>query len=321
MKPYDVKTVRFNHFSVLLVFMLILFNNLAFADTTRQNDNRQLFSFNITFAPSLNNSLDGSANATFTWTDWLQTLLDFDMQNNQVLITNSEIDSSEVVSTLSGSCELARVNQNILWNYLPFHFDWLRLHLGIIGQYVNIDDTSFGIDATGINSYKNQSSTQSFKPLLAFGGGFLFGSISLDGTYKFTPIILNESLSGSSIQNSSLGLTKTSFSGNDQGLETIIDGSLNLDLSKIILFVNGELVKHLGYNRYVVNGEALPYAYQTMNISVSTGVKLNFLKVLGGIPYIGAKYVSREFAPNANLPGNQVENFTDHWDFSFGFGN
>ncbi|MCX7023810.1 MAG: hypothetical protein NT080_04230 [Spirochaetes bacterium] len=307
--------------SVALALFAIFITPCIFAQEQASDPESRFAAFSLSLAPTATGSLDGAATATLTWLDWLQTGAEFSDVNSVIVISDASGDSTELVNTLGVTLEAVRVNQELLWKFLPFRLDWLRLNVGIIGRYVHIDDKSYGMDAAGDNFYKNESVTWYFKPLVAFGLGVRLGPVSLDGSYENSPVAIEEYLEGSSIQ-SSLGVPETvDFTGTDIGLETRLKGALDIDLGILALAGKGEWFRHIGYNRYVESGEAKPYAYETVDMLFGGGMRMKFLKISGVIPYVGASYALRTFDPLDSLSGGQKASEVSHWRLDIGFGN
>jgi hypothetical protein len=305
---------------VILIFafiFLVVFNSIS--ESFNSSMNNKLFSYGISIAPTSTGTLDGSAFGNISWNTWLQTELDFSLVNEQTIISNSNANSTDLNSTTSIELDVVRINQNLLWNILPFKIDWLKLHMSIIADYANINDKNYGIDSTGTNFYLNQTQTQYIKPLVSLGAGFVSNIFQFDATYEVSPLAINESISGSSIQNSATGPSTTNFSGNDLGLETHFLGDISIDLDKLGFYCKGKYSQHLGYNDNVVNGIPTPYAYETIETQIEGGIKLKFIKLSGIIPSIGIAYSTYAFTPNGNLSGNQISSTTNHWSLTLGF--
>lgn len=307
-------------YTLALIFIFIL-PLLAHSQNYEKDSNIGIISYGILIAPTSTGTLDGSAFGIISWNDWLQTELDFSLVNEQTIISNGNANSTDLNSTTGLDLDVARINQNLFWKYLPFKLDWLKLHLSIIADYANINDKNYGIDSTGTNFYLNQTNTQYIKPLASIGTGVVYNGCQFDATYKVSPIAVNESISGSSIQNGGSGPTTTYFSGADLGLETIFTGFLSIDFDFLGLYCKGKYFRHLGYDDNVVNGNPIPYAYETTETQLESGVKLKFIKLSGIVPSIGVGYSIYSFTPNSNLSGNQIASTTNHWKMTIGFNN
>lgn len=293
----------------------------SFSQGWNSKTNISIFSYGISIAPTSTGTLDGSAYGTILWNDWLQTELDFSLVNEQTIIANGNANSTDIKSMTSLEMDVIGVNQNLLWKLMPFKLEWLKLHSSIIADYANINDKNYGIDSTGSNFYLNQNQTQYIKPLVSIGAGIVYNIFQFDATYEVSPIAVNESISGSSIQNGGSGATTTIFSGNDLGLETIFTGFISIDFDFLGLYGKGKYFQHLGYDDSVVNGIPTPYAYKTIETQLEGGVKLKFIKLSGIIPSIGIAYSTYAFTPNANLSGNEIASTTNHWSLTIGFSN
>jgi hypothetical protein len=306
---------------ILIFIILFPFGFCEYSQNIYKQSNTGFFSYGITIAPTSTGNLDGSAYGTISWNDWLQTELDFSLINEQTIISNGNANSTDLNSTTGLDLDVVRVNQNLLWKYVPFKLDWLKFHLGIIADYANINNKNYGIDSTGTNFYLNQTNTQYIKPLASIGAGVVYDGFQIDATYEVSPFAVNESISGSSIQNGGSGPTTTNFSGSDLGLETIFTGFISIDFDFLGLYGKGKYFQHLGYDDSVVNGSPTPYAYKTTETQLEGGVKLKFIKLSGIVPSIGVGYSTYSFTPNSNLSGNQIASTTNHWNLSIGFSN
>lgn len=312
--------MRMNARLPLTALALAAFAALAGAQDLDLAGRTKFASFDLSLAPTLTGSLDGRADLSLNWLDWLQTEIGVSALNNQLSTSDSSGDSTRLTTTLSASVEAIRINQNIIWKILPFKLRWLELHAGILGRLVNIDEKRFGMDASGSAFYDIQTTTSYLKPLASVGGGLNLGMAKLEGTYEVSPVAVNESYSGKAIENGGSGIVATTFTGDDIGLETRISGKARLDLRAFGLYGSGEYFRHLGYNSYVASGVAKPYAYTTVDYLLGGGVKLNFIKLSGVSPYLGATWIQHRFEPNASLSGGQKTANSDHWRLDFGFG-
>ncbi len=302
--------------SLLLAVCLVA----AGAQDLDLNGRTKFATFDLSLAPTLTGSLDGRADATLNWLDWLQTLAELSALNNQQATSDSTGDSTRLTTTLSASVEVLRINQNLLWKILPFKLSWLELHAGALAKLVNIDEKRYGMDAAGAQFFDIQSTTRYIKPLVSVGGGLNFGLAKIEGIYEVSPLAVNESYSGTSIENGGSGVVNTPFSGSDIGLETRISGKAQFNLRAIGLYGTGEYFRHLGYNKYVASGVAKPYAYSTEDFLFGGGIKLNFLKLSGVSPYFGATWIQHQFNPISAASGGQIASSSEHWRLDFGFG-
>jgi hypothetical protein len=304
----------------LLAFAVAAAVSAASAQDLNLGSKTKFAEFNLALAPTLTGSLDGRADLTLNWTDWLQTLAGVSALNSQDSTSGSSGDSTRLTTTLSGSVEALRINQNLLWKILPFKLRWLEFHAGALARLVDIEEKRFGMTLGPTAFYDLHSSTKYIKPMVSVGGGLNFGLVKLEGSYEVSPLAVKESLSGTSVESNGGAFTTTPFTGDDIGLETRITGEASLDFRALGLYGNAEYFRHLGYNKFVSGGTASPYAYSTVDLLVGGGVKLNFVKISGVSPYFGATWIQRDFEPLASLPGGQVPAINSHWRLDFGFG-
>ena len=142
---------------------------------------------------------------------------------------------------------------------------------------MSITEKLYGMDALyGDGFLRHRISTISyFKPLGSVGGGLDSGPLSSMDPMKCLPFPVTESLSGTTIESSAASPVTTHFTGDDIGYETRIAGKTRVSISALWYLWRGEYYRHLGYNQYVANGLAKPFAYTSVDLLFGGSLKLN----------------------------------------------
>lgn len=285
---------------VILIVSLII-SQAVFADSVDYEN--KFIKLNLSISPNTDGFLDGNASIELNWMPFLQSGILFISNGFTQAINEGNDDYTTISSTKTLVLNALKINDELLWNIIGINFDFIDFYIGIIGKWVNTITKEYGYKESTPPAYFyiENSELNYIKPLFAFGLGIDILFINLNGYGEITPIPVTENTEGNFLY--SIDSQKKNFSITDIGFDSRYGGNVILKLNIIDIGFNIDFYRHIGYSEKYFGGDFNRYVYETIDLSLSAYVALDFFKSIGTIPVIGFTYIQHSFNPSSTQYG------------------
>jgi hypothetical protein len=261
------------------------------------------FSYSLSLSPSLDGTVNARIDLGMRWLPWLSSALMAQTDDSVVAREDSAGASTLITKAKSVSLTALKVDQELLWGILGTRLDFLEFSVGIVGAYDLIEQSGYGYPLPLPGDFFLESSrTSRLRPLQSYALGLRLGPLSVNGFFQSTVYWSTETVTSSSFD-SGMGSVPSPASIDYQGGDTYAGGELGFDMGFAALDAG------FAYYRHVMTDGTVANTSMDQEYRISGGVKLSFIEVGGGNPYLGMSYVIRDVywvAQDANVKSESM---------------